>query len=403
MAEVVQASGSAVEEGPSATLLTVAAVAIGALVANLYYAQPLISLIGPDLRISPELAGSLVSVTQVGYGLGLFFLVSLSDLVESRKLILTTLTITALSLLGMALLKSALPFFAASFMIGVCSTGAQVLLPLVAQLAPVERRGRVVGNVMAGLLTGIMLARPLSLFVAASFGWRAVFFTSAALMVVIGFALYRMLPQHKPKGGMHYGQILWSMVGIFRDMPALRWRAAYQFMIFGAFNLFWTVAPIMLAERFHMSTRGIGLFALAGAGGALCAPIVGRLADRGLSRIVTGTAMLALAVCFAGSIAAVDMLALAVLVVLTIILDAAVQANQIVSQRLIFSVAPERRGRVNAIYMTSIFMGGALGAVSATMLYHWGGWEAAATVGALLGVVPFLLFMVELANSRRAA
>lgn len=403
MAEVVQASDGAAGEGPSAALLTVSSVAIGALVANLYYAQPLISLIGPDLGIGQKMAGSLVSVTQLGYGLGLFFLVSLSDLVESRKLILTTLTITALSLLGMAVFKSAVPFFAASLAIGACSTGAQVLLPLIAQLAPMERRGRVVGNVMAGLLTGIMLARPVSLFVAASFGWRAVFFASAALMVVIGLALYRMLPQHKPKGGMHYGQILWSMVGIFRDMPALRWRAAYQFMVFGAFNLFWTAAPIMLAERFHMSTRGIGLFALAGAGGALCAPIVGRLADHGLGRIVSGTAMLALAFSFAGSIVAVDMLALAVLVVLGIVLDAAVQANQIVSQRLIFSVAPERRGRVNAIYMTSIFMGGALGSVTATMLYQWGGWAAAATVGALLGVIPFLMFMVEIAMSRRAA
>jgi predicted MFS family arabinose efflux permease len=247
-----------------------------------------------------------------------------------------------------------------------------------------------------------MLARPVSLFIAASFGWRAVFCASAVVMVLIGAALYRMLPEHRPKPGLHYGQILWSMVGIFREMPAIRWRAAYQAMVFAGFNLFWTVTPVVLAERFHLSTRGIGLFALAGAGGALVAPVVGRLADRGYGRVMTGIALLSLATCFAGTIAAVDTLALAALVVLTIVLDAAVQANQIISQRIIFSVSPERRGRVNAIYMTLMFIGGALGAVAGTMIYHRGGWNAAAVTGILLGVAPFLLFMVELGTSKAA-
>ena len=159
--------------------------ATGALVANLYYAQPLLAVIGPDIGVSPELAGSVVSVTQIGYGVGLFLLVSLADLVENRKLVLVTLAITALGLVGMATSTAPAPFFVAAFVIGLCSTGAQVLIPLMAHLTPPERRGRVVGNVMAGLLTGIMLARPLSLFIAASFGWRAVFWLSTVLMLGI--------------------------------------------------------------------------------------------------------------------------------------------------------------------------------------------------------------------------
>jgi predicted MFS family arabinose efflux permease len=158
----------------------------------------------------------------------------------------------------------------------------------------------------------------------------------------------------------------------------------------------------MLAERFHLSTQGIGLFALAGAGGALCAPIVGRLADRGHGRLMSGIAMLSLALSFAGTILSVNALALIPLVILTIVLDAAVQMNQIVSQRIIFSSPAELRGRVNAIYMTSIFAGGASGAVAGTILYHHGGWNMAATAGILLGVIPFLLFMVELAATRPA-
>jgi predicted MFS family arabinose efflux permease len=403
MAELASPSKAAVGAEPSTLLLTVIAVAIGTLVANLYYAQPLIGAIGPEIGVSPDLAGSMVSVTQIGYGFGLFFLVSLSDLVESKRLILITLSITAFSLVGMAVSTAAAPFFVAALLIGVCSTGAQVLLPFAAQLVPVERRGRVVGNIMAGLLTGIMLARPVSLFIAASFGWRAVFFISAVAMVAIGTALYRMLPQHRPKGDMHYGQILWSMAGLFRNTPGLRWRATYQFMLFAAFNLFWTVAPVMLADRFHLSQANIGLFALAGAGGALSAPIAGRLADRGLGKVLTAGSMLAVALCFAGTIAAVDGLALITLAVLTIVIDGAVQVNQIVSQRLIFSVPAERRGRVNALYMTCTFSGGAIGSIAGTLAYHHGGWTAAAATGLALGLVPLLLFIVELRMAKAPA
>jgi predicted MFS family arabinose efflux permease len=403
MAELASPSKAAVGAEPSTLLLTVIAVAIGTLVANLYYAQPLIGAIGPEIGVSPDLAGSMVSVTQIGYGLGLFFLVSLSDLVESKRLILITLSITAFSLVGMAVSTTAVPFFVAALLIGVCSTGAQVLLPFAAQLVPIERRGRVVGNIMAGLLTGIMLARPVSLFIAASLGWRAVFFISAGAMVAIGIALYSMLPQHRPKGDMHYGQILWSMAGLFRNTPGLRWRATYQFMLFGAFNLFWTVAPVMLADRFHLSQASIGLFALAGAGGALSAPVAGRLSDRGLGKVLTAGSMLAVALCFAGTIAAVDGLALITLAVLTIVIDGAVQVNQIVSQRLIFSVPAERRGRVNALYMTCTFGGGAIGSVAGTLAYHHGGWTAAAICGLALGLVPLLLFMVELRMAKAPA
>jgi hypothetical protein len=139
-----------------------------------------------------------------------------------------------------------------------------VLIPFMTHLVPLERRGRMVGNVMAGLLTGIMLARPIALFIAASFGWRAVFWISAVLMVGIGAALAWLMPTYKPSGRMHYGQILMSMAGLLHKLPFLRWRAVYQALMFAAFNMFWTAAPLMLAERFELGEHGIGLFALAG-------------------------------------------------------------------------------------------------------------------------------------------
>lgn len=277
---------------PTGTLITIAAIATGALVANLYYAQPLVGSIGPQLGVGDGWAGAITSVTQIGYGAGLFLLVSLGDIVENRRLVLTTLSLTILALVAAAVSTDAATFFLAAFVVGVCSTGAQVLVPFVSHLVPPERRGRTVGNIMGGLLTGIMLARPAALFISASFGWRAVFWCSAVLMVAILVALFRVMPKHPPHGKLHYGQILTSMAGLWIRLPALRWRAAYQFLMFGIFNMFWTAAPLMLADQLGLSQRGIGIFALAGAGGALSAPLAGRLADRGHSVVTTLGCML---------------------------------------------------------------------------------------------------------------
>ncbi|HEY0182579.1 MAG TPA: MFS transporter [Rhodopila sp.] len=368
-------------------LIAVLAIATGALVANLYYAQPLIASIGPEIGVSPELAGSVVSVTQIGYGIGLFLLVSLADLVENRRLVLTTLSCTTIGLLGVAFSTNAGLFFVAAFLVGLCSTGAQILLPFVAYLVPAARRGRVLGNVMACVLTGVMLARPVSLFIAAGFGWRAVFFSSAALVVAIGVALARMMPRYAPGGGMSYGRILVSMLGLLRTMPVLRWQAASQALMFGAFNMFWTAAPLMLADRFGMSQHQIGLFALAGAGGALAAPVAGRLADRGIGRKANIAAVAVLGLAFYGTRWGVQAGAIAVLVLLAIVIDAAIQTTQIISRRMIFAGPPETRGRVNAIYMTCLFTGGAIGSMAGTITYHWGGWTATASAGGLIGLI----------------
>jgi predicted MFS family arabinose efflux permease len=383
-------------QGPSSALIILFAIATGALVANLYYAQPLIASIGPELDISPDLAGSIASVSQIGYGIGLFFLVSLADLVENRALVTGTLALTIVGSVAAATATSAPVFFAASLLTGLCSTGAQVLLPFIAHLAPEARRGRVVGSVMAGVLTGIMLARPAALFVAAAFGWRAVFWASAGLMLAIGVMLARVMPREKPRGGMHYGQILLSMFELFLQAPALRRRAAYQALMFAAFSMFWTAAPIMLADRFGLSQYSIAIFALAAAGGALAAPFVGRLADRGFTRVLTAGAMITLGLSFYGTDRAVTASSMVALVLLTVLLDAAVQTNQITGQRIIYAVPVETRGRMNAMYMTLLFAGGAIGSVLGTITYHWGGWNATASAGGVMGLLMLLLFAAEL-------
>lgn len=391
-----------VEPEPSRALISVVGLAAGSLVANIYYAQPLINEIAPELGIESDLAGALVSTTQIGYGIGLFFLVSLADRMENKRLTLTLLTITLFGLIGMGLSTSVVPFFICSFLIGVCSTGAQVLIPFIAHRVPIEKRGRVVGNVMAAVLTGIMLSRPVALFVSSAFGWRAIFFMSAGLMAVIGLSLLKVMPKQHPQSGMGYPAILRSMASLIRDTPILRWRSTYQAIIFCAFNLFWTAIPFALSERFGLSQHGIGFFALAGAGGALAAPIVGRLSDRGWGLTLSVSAMIGLAIFFAVSGYAVAAGALILLTLCAVVIDAAVQANQIVSQRIIFAIAPEKRGRLNAIYMTSAFIGGAIGSTLGTVTYHAAGWSGTAAAGCALGLLGFVLFMIEQSGKRKA-
>jgi predicted MFS family arabinose efflux permease len=370
-------------------------VGVGVMAANLYYGQPLIASIAPEIGISPDLAGSIVSVAQLGYGTGLFLLVPVADLIENRKLVLTLMSLTAVGLVCLATSNSAVTFFIASFLIGVCATGAQVLLPFVAHLVPEARRGRAVGNVMAGVLTGIMLARPVALFISASFGWRAVFWSSACLVVILAGLLSRMLPSYNPPGGMHYGRILATMVRLPPRLPALCWRSAYGALMFAAFNMFWTAAPLMLAGPFALSQQAIGIFALAGAGGALMAPIAGRLADRNLEHITTAGAMIVLALSFLGSIWAVGAGLLIMMAVFAVLIDAAIQTNQVVSRRAVFGTAPAIRGRVNALYMTATFIGGAAGSTTGSVTYQLGGWTATGAIGVAIGMVLLGLLALE--------
>src|SRR3954447_12802689 len=384
------AEEASASHGLSAGLTVACAVTCGAMVANLYYAQPLIDLIAPELRLSENISGLIVTLTQLGYGAGLLLIVSLADRVENRRLILTTLVCAAAALAGVALSSSAPVFLAASVAVGFCSAGAQVVVPFAASLAPEERRGRTIGNVMAGLLAGIMLARPISSMLADTLGWRAVFWVSAGLMLLLTGWLAKALPEsrqpeRRERARTGYGHILGSMWHILVTTPALQRRAVYQGIVFAIFNIFWTAAPLMLARSFGYGQQGIALFALAGAGGALAAPLAGRLRDRGHVRIGTAAALVTVTLsCALSGWAAIP--SVAALVLFAVTLDAATQVNQVLGQRVIYSLPGEARGRMNAIYMTIVFLLGAGGSAVATLTYHHGGWWTSMLAGSVLGL-----------------
>ncbi len=386
--------GSEEQATLSAGLATLIAFACGAMVANIYYAQTLVSEIGPEIGLSKALAGAIVTLTQLGYGLGLFLVVPLGDLFENRRLALLMTGGTVLSTLAIALSQGPWTFLAASLVTGVCASGAQVLLPLASHLSPPERQGRVIGGIMSGLLAGIMLARPLASFMAELAGWRSIFFLSAALMLALGLALALTLPTRVPPSRRSYREILASMFALTKEHASLRLRALYQGALFAAFNLFWTAAPLVLLQRFHFTHNQVALFALAGAGGALAAPLAGVLADRGKTRLTTALAHGLLVVSFlaaGGAVAAASAIAFAVTAFL---IDAAVQLNQITGQKIVFDLSSEARSRLNSIYLTAMFVIGATGSLIGSAAFAAGGWMLTAGIGAAIGTISLVIFLL---------
>jgi len=380
---------------PSWLILLLAA-ACGLIAANLYYAQTVIGPIGVTTGLSSAAAGLIVTLTQIGYVIGLLFIVPLSDILENKRLVTFSLIILVVALIGAAFSSHAVLFLTASLVIGISSVVAQILVPYATYLTSEEQRGRVVGNVMSGLLLGIMLARPVASFITSLLGWQAVFVFSAIIIGLLTLLLSRALPARQPQPAMKYGQLILSSGSLLKTFPMLRRRALYQASLFGAFSLFWTTVPLQLANEYGMSQQGIAWFALAGVGGAIAAPIAGRWADKGLTRILTGLAMViaiasfGLAYLFQGHSTAT----LILLVVVAITLDMAVSGNLVLGQRIIYSLS-EARGRVNGIFMSIFFVGGAIGSSLGSWSYAHGGWSLTTLIGLLMPLLALVYYLTE--------
>jgi len=379
-------------------MIRLLAVACGLIVANLYYAQTLVGPISAATGLTPGAAGLIVTLSQVGYCLGLLFIVPLGDLLENRRLIVVALIASALALATAAATSSPGLFLAASMCIGLGSVAAQVLVPFAAHLSREETRGQSVGKVMSGLLLGIMLARPAASLVADHLGWHAIFIGGSVAMACLALVLWRRLPTRMPTATIGYPALLASMARLLATTPALRRRAAYQAGMFGCFSLFWTTVPLVLAgPELHVSQTGIAIFALVGMAGAIASPIAGRLADRGHTRIATAVAMSLGVLAFALALAthASRPVTIAMLALASIILDMGVAANLVLGQRTIFALGAEVRSRLNGVYMALFFAGGALGSALGGWTYAVHGWHGVLVTGMLFPLAGLAYFATE--------
>jgi predicted MFS family arabinose efflux permease len=381
------ASDLAEPAAPSAALMPLLAAGAGLSVASIYYAQPLLGVIGADLQAPSWLVGWIPTATQLGYALGLLLLGPLADRFDRRSVILAKAFALTLALLLAALAPSVHALLAASAVIGMTATLAQDFVPAAAALAPASRRGKLVGTVMTGLLLGILLSRVLSGLVGEQFGWRAMFVLAAVAVAAIGCAAWKSLPSFPANAGLGYGELLRSLATVWNQHAALRRAAMAQGLLGLGFSAFWSTLAVMLhAAPFHLGSAAAGAFGLAGAAGALVAPFAGRIADRRGPLVVVrlGAALAATAYLATGAGVALPVTAQLVLLALgTVLFDLGVQGALIAHQTIVYGLDPAARSRLNVVLMTSMFVGMAAGSGLGSLLLAHGGWMAVMALATL--------------------
>jgi predicted MFS family arabinose efflux permease len=370
------------------------AIATGAIVANLYYAQPLLHEVASAFGVGSASASLVVTCTQVGYAAGLVLVVPLGDLLARRPLVPVIFCLAAVSLLVCATAPSLYLFEVGSVAAGAASVAGQVMVPFAADLASPERRGRVVARIMTGLLTGILLARTVSGAVAEVAGWRAIYWISAGLMVAFAALLWRTLPTEGPRPHVTYWGLVGSSFRLLAEVPALRRRAWYGAWVFAGFSVLWTSLAFLLSGApYHYSNVVIGLFGLAGVAGVGAANLAGKLADSARVPVTT----LACAALLTGSFAllAGGKTSLGLLLAGIVVLDLGTQGMQITNQAVIYSLRPEARSRINSAYMFCYFVGGAIGSLAAGSVLAADGWPGVCWLGAAFGALALGMVAVD--------
>ena len=367
------------------------AVAAGAAVGNLYWAQPLLDLIAGDLGTSAAHAGWLVTTTQLGYALGILLVVPLGDVTNRRRLVPLALLAAAVAL-GLCAVAPSFGFLVAALgLVGLVTVGGQLLTPLAGDLATDADRGAVVGTVVSGILSGILLSRTVSGFVADAFGWRSIYIGAAVLDVVLAVLLYRAIPDLEPKARVRYPALIASVFTVIRRERIVRWTLVLAGIGFALFTMFWTALTFLLSgPPFSYPVSVIGLFGLVGLAGAIAAQRAGRLHDRGWSMAATGVGWGLVVVAF--GVAALARSSTALVVVAILLLDVAIQGINILNQTRMFAVSGEARSRLNTAFITSNFLCGAVGSVLATVLWSAGGWLAVTLCGAGLAIVALVVW-----------
>jgi predicted MFS family arabinose efflux permease len=361
------------------------AVAIGIIVANLYYLQPLLHQMTRDFHVGAASASLLITLIQVGYAAGLAFVLPLGDLFPRRLFVPAIFMVSAVMMGVAALLTSFVAFAFVTIVIGVTSVGGQVIIPFAADLANPEQRGRVIGRVMSGLLLGILLSRVVSGLVAQAVGWRTMYWIAAGLLISTAIVLYRVFPKEGAREHLSYRSLVIGSFALLATNRELRRRSWFGALTFASFSALWTTLAFHLSEApFHYSNGVIGLFGLFGVAGVVAANVAGHHADANRTHVTTliaaAMSVLSYAVLWFGR-REVWALALGIMM-----LDAGMQGMQISSQSIIYAITPDARSRINSAYMMCCFVGAAAGSYAAGQLYAAYRWGGLCALGVGIGV-----------------
>ncbi|QAV23976.1 MFS transporter [Proteus hauseri] len=382
-------------------LILLMAVATGMVVASNYYAQPLLDSIATYFDISATMAGFIVTTAQLSYAIGLMLLVPLGDIFERRSLIITMTLISASGLLVTAMASNIWIMLLGTALSGMFSVVAQILVPFAATLAAPHQRGKAVGTIMSGLLLGILLARTVSGLMASITNWQGIFWVASVCLAILAITLWRCLPTYKSQTELNYFQLLGSIFKLFAITPVLRTRSLIGALIFAHFGLLWTSMAFLLSSNpFNYSDAVIGLFGLIGAAGALMASKAGGWVDKGKGKITTtvGLIILFISWCFIIIAPYFHWIGVVSFIIGVILLDLAVQGVHVTNQSTIYRILPDARNRLTAAYMTSYFIGGALGSLLSGYAYHQYGWIGVSIAGLVIGVLGLTVWLLGYKN-----
>lgn len=380
----------------SASLKYILALLCCLILANLYYAQPIISDIASDIGIGASDSGIIVTVTQIGYCLGVLFLVPLGDAVESRRLIGSLTLGVCAALLSAAFSNSEASFLASMFFIGLFSCAVQIIIPISVGMAEEKERGQVVGMIISGALLGIVISRPLASFITGLGNWRLTYFFAAGLMVIVSL-LVRKLPRKTPTAtGLSYPEMLLSMKKLFVSLPGIKKRLGSMSLVFMSFTMFWATVPIALQDILHFSHSEVALFSLLSLAAPPCAIMAGRVIDRGrgFGLTVLSISMVACAFLITPILGAYVF----TFIVAALLFDPGVHMTNVVIQQSVISLVPAARSRLNALCIACTFTGGATGSWLGPWLYSHYGWFTTVLIGATM-VLAALTLHISLGES----
>lgn len=381
-------------------LIFILAISCGSLAANIYYAQPIVQFIAKDLNMSSDLSGLLTTFTQIGYGLGLFFIVPMADLFKSKMIIGMLIVLSIISLIGMLISTNGILFTLLTTIVGIGACAAQMLVPLTMRIVPPEEAGKYIGKVMSGLLIGIMIARPISIAITEWFGWRTVFLFSLITLVIVLMLILRLLPNYEVMASSHmpYSNLIASMAKILIHTFPLQQRAFYHACLFATFSLYWTTMPMLLrSEPLNFSNNEIALIGFVALAGALLTPTIGKLADRGYIFTLSNISMLLVLLSILLLFFVQDHSLVSVILILIsgICIDIGVSGNLLLGQKVIFGLNPEIRNRLNGLYMTIFFLGGAFGSWIGSYSFYRFNSNVALFIGTALPLIALLVHLIN--------
>jgi predicted MFS family arabinose efflux permease len=378
-----------ISDGPptaSRGKIVMMAIVAGAVITNIYCTQPILPLIAAGLKVNLSTVDLVAAAALLGFSTGLALLLPLGDRFDRRKLILTQIALAFFFALGAAFAPDICALIAASFGLGVVSCVPQQLVPFAAVMSRPSERGRSVGTVVSGIMVGILLGRTIAGLVGATYGWRAVYGLAAVFMVPVWIAAASLLPRGVPSTNLSYGRLLASLWPLARDNRPIRESMIVQALLWACFNAFWVNLAALLANGpWHLGSAWAGGFGIIGAAGAFAASLGGRASDRLGSRTVIGASIGIVTLAYLMLSHAES--SLAWLVIGVVVLDIGVQAGLVSNQTRAFAVDPKAQGRINSLYMTATFFGGALGATVSGWLMARYGWSGIVAFSIALGLI----------------